>query len=266
MALGTSLAGVKHKAVIEWNRWACNTIRENQHLKHPLVVDWSLYEGDVRKYDFNDIKQVDLVTGGPPCQPFSLGGKHKGFDDQRDMFPTAINVIRKLKPKAFLIENVKGLTRGAFANYLQYTLLQLSYPEILKKPNESWIEHLARLEKEKISGNFSNLFYKVIYRVVNAADYGVQQRRERLFIVGFRNDLDISWCFPKATHSLDALLCDQWISGIYWEKHKITEKNKSRLDAKHYQRVEKLCNICRDTLSMPWATVRDAFYWFASTI
>ena len=258
LALGVSLAGFTPDAVIEWDKWACDTIRENQQRHNPLVMDWPLYEQDVRLFDFSVIKNIDLLAGGPPCQPFSLGGKHKAYSDKRDMFPTTIDVVRKLQPKAFLIENVKGLTRTAFTNYLQYTILQLSYPDLLRSPKESWLEHLSRLEKEKTSGKSQGLTYDVIYRVVNAADYGVPQRRERVFIVGFRHDLGVRWSFPSATHSLDSLLHSQWISGEYWERHEVSRSRRNTIDIKNRSRIDKLRCVDITTLAQPWLTVRDA--------
>lgn len=258
LALGASLAGVVHKAVIEWNKCACDTIRENQRLQNPHVLDWPLYEEDARDFDFSSFKDVDIVTGGPPCQPFSQGGKHRGYDDKRDMFPAAIEAVRALRPKAFLFENVKGLARASFANYLQYTLLQLSYPEIIKKEKERWREHLERLEREKTSASASGLAYEVIFRVINAADYGVPQKRERLFIIGFRRDLGIRWSFPKSTHSFDGLLYSQWVSGDYWEKHRICRKERPPLEDKLRIRVEKLRGIFPELINKPWLTVRDA--------
>ena len=76
---------------------------------------------------------MDFVSGGPPCQPFSLGGKHRGRDDARDMFPQAVRALRELKPRAFLFENVKGLTRATFATYFEYIRLQMTYPELVVK-------------------------------------------------------------------------------------------------------------------------------------
>lgn len=258
LALGVSLAGFTPDAVIEWDKWACDTIRENQRRQNPLVTDWLLHEQDVRLFDFSTIKGVDLMAGGPPCQPFSLGGKHKAYSDKRDMFPTTIATVRKLQPKAFLIENVKGLTRAAFTNYLQYTILQLSYPELVRSPKESWLEHLARLEKEKTSGKIQGLTYDVVCRVVNAADYGIPQRRERVFIVGFRHDLGIRWSFPKATHSLDALLHAQWVSGEYWERHEVSRKKRNPMDAKNKSRIDRLRGLNVSVVDKPWLTVRDA--------
>lgn len=258
LALGVSLAGFIPDVVIEWDKWACDTIRENQKRQNPLVDDWSLHEQDVRLFNFSTIKGVDLVAGGPPCQPFSLGGKHKAYSDKRDMFPTAIDTVRKLQPRAFLFENVKGLTRSTFTNYLQYTILQLTYPELIRSPKESWLEHLARLEKEKTSGKIQGLTYDVVCRVVNAADYGIPQRRERVFIVGFRHDLNVRWSFPKATHSLDALLHAQWVSGEYWERHEVSRKMCSAMDAKSKCRVDRLRGMNATAVDKPWLKVRDA--------
>jgi DNA (cytosine-5)-methyltransferase 1 len=259
LAMGVSLAGFTSEAVIEWDKWACDTIRENQRRRNPLVTDWPLHEQDVRFFDFSTIESgVDLVAGGPPCQPFSLGGKHKAHSDKRDMFPTTIETVRRLQPKAFLVENVKGLTRTTFANYLQYTILQLSYPELARSTKESWQEHLARLEKERTSGKMEGLVYDVVCRVVNAADYGIPQRRERVFIVGFRHDLGVRWSFPKTTHSLDSLLYSQWITGEYWDYHKISHEFRGVMNGKHKNRIEKLRGLNATALEKPWLTVRDA--------
>ena len=204
LALGVSLAGFKSLAVVEWDKWACDTIRENQRRGYPLVTGWPLHEGDVRAFDWSSIPEdIELLAGGPPCQPFSMGGKHRAYNDDRDMFPATTEVIRTLRPKAFIVENVKGLTRSTFANYYQYILLRLELPEMTRKKNEDWFEHLLRLQKEKTSGRQHGLTYNVVPTVVNAADYGIPQRRERVFIVGFRSDLGIEWSFPEATHSRD---------------------------------------------------------------
>ena len=258
LALGVAFAGFTHEAVIEWDKWACDTIRENQLRQNPLVADWPLYEQDVRSFDFSSLHDIDLVAGGPPCQPFSLGGKHKAHSDKRDMFPTTIDVVRCLKPKAFLVENVKGLTRASFANYLQYTILQLSYPELIRYPNESWSEHFSRLEEEKTSGRVDGVTYDVVFRVVNAADYGIPQRRERVFIVGFRHDLGVRWSFPEPSHSLESLLYSQWVNGEYWERHKINGSKNYILSEKLKKNIEKMKCVTEKPSKKPWITVRDA--------
>ncbi len=72
------------------------------------------------------------MAGGPPCQPFSLSGKHKAFNDDRDMFPQAIRAVRESKPESFIFENVKGLLRKNFSSYFGYIVLQLAYPNITR--------------------------------------------------------------------------------------------------------------------------------------
>lgn len=261
LAMGVSLAGFSSKAVVEWDRWACDTIRENAARNFPIVGGWPLHEGDVRGFEFSALEdKIDLVAGGPPCQPFSLGGKHRSHEDDRDMFPTTVDVVRRLRPKAFIVENVRGLTRTSFANYFQYILLQLSHPEIARRSNEDVLGHLSRLEKIKTSGRRSGLTYEVVYRVVNAADYGVPQKRERVFIVGFRNDLGVKWSFPEETHSFEALLEDQWVTGDYWERHRISKKNRPSPPSRFQKRIAKLRETNERPLltNKPWRTVRDA--------
>ncbi|MGH6630587.1 MAG: DNA cytosine methyltransferase, partial [Burkholderiales bacterium] len=222
LAMGVSLAGFQSRSVVEWDKWACDTVRQNQQLGHPLVRDWPVVEGDVRQWSKEfDVESLsgglDLVAGGPPCQPFSMGGKHKAHQDARDMFPATVEVIRHLRPRAFIVENVKGLTRSSFHNYYQYILLQLEFPEIGRHPDESWADHHQRLQQFKTAKRrgHAGLTYNLLPTLVNAANYGVPQKRERVFIVGFRSDLPVRWSFPKETHSLDALLHDQWVTGEY---------------------------------------------------
>lgn len=111
LAIATANAGFEHEAVLEWDRNACDTIRRNKKAGLPHVRNWEVIEGDVTDYDFNQhANAVDLVSGGPPCQPFSIGGKHTGMRDARDMFPQAVRAVREIAPKAFLFENAKFLT------------------------------------------------------------------------------------------------------------------------------------------------------------
>jgi DNA (cytosine-5)-methyltransferase 1 len=82
LAIGTALAGFKHELVLEWNHDACATIRANQDRGTKIVQGWLVFDGDVRSYDYSKFQEgMDLVAGGPPCQPFSLGGKAKGHED-----------------------------------------------------------------------------------------------------------------------------------------------------------------------------------------
>jgi DNA (cytosine-5)-methyltransferase 1 len=261
LGMGVSLAGFESLAVVEWNKWACDTVRENQRRAYPLVAHWPLHEGDVRAVDWSAIPQdIELLAGGPPCQPFSMGGKHQAHQDTRDMFPATVQIVRKLRPKAFIIENVKGLTRSTFTNYYEYIRLQLEFPELPRNGSEAWFDHLRRLQAEKSSGRMHGkaLTYNVLPTLVNAADYGVPQKRERVFIVGFRADLGIDWQFPKATHSEDSLLHAQWISGDYWERHNISQRQRPSPTDRQLSRVEKLRGGLFAPSAMAWRTVRDA--------
>nr|WP_277503468.1 DNA cytosine methyltransferase [Pseudomonas hunanensis]MDF9756317.1 DNA (cytosine-5)-methyltransferase 1 [Pseudomonas hunanensis] len=258
LAMGCEIAGFEHLAVVEWDKWACDTVRENQRLGHPLLASWQLQEGDVRSFDWSTVPEgIELLAGGPPCQPFSIGGKHKAQGDTRDMFPATVDVIRQLKPQAFLIENVKGLTRVTFASYFNYIQLQLQFPELPPRDNEDWSEHHSRLKQEMASFHRSELSYNVTATLVNAADYGVPQKRERIFLVGFRNDLNVSWKFPSPTHSYDALLYDQWVTGNYWRRHGLPVPI---LPEKLMTRVQRLKNQKDGLSTLPWQTVRDAIY------
>jgi DNA (cytosine-5)-methyltransferase 1 len=231
LALATHSAGFRHAGLFEWNEDACNTLRANAIRKAVSgLSNWKelVTQGDVSIVDFSKYQGIDLVAGGPPCQPFSLGGKHGGMEDKRDMIPQFIRAVREAQPRAFIMENVRGLTRKSFATYLNFSILQLSYPEIIRKNSETWDQHLARLQQHHTSSpRRSSLFYNVVYQVLNAADYGVPQSRERVFVVGFRGDIDANWSFPLNTHSQDALFFDQWIESNYWDRNGISKPKAS---------------------------------------
>lgn len=259
LALGTALAGFRALAAVEWDRWACETLEENVARGYPLIQDLRVVCGDVRKFDFEGIPEgLDLVSGGPPCQPFSIGGKGKGFNDDRDMFSAFACVVARVKPRAFIIENVKGLTRAAFANYLAYIELRMSMPEIAQRPGEEWPEHLKRLEQERTSTGDKGVEYHVLKELLNAADYGAPQKRERVFIVGFRKDQDVHWSFPSATHSADSLLHAQWVSGEYWERHGVKAADRGAPPQRTKSRIDLLRRSNSVLELAPWRTVRDA--------
>ncbi|MBO9561072.1 MAG: DNA cytosine methyltransferase [Caulobacter sp.] len=254
LGMGLCRAGFKPAKVVEWDRYCRETIRENRDLPLSPMHGWPEVEGDVRGVDFSALEgKVELVSGGPPCQPFSMGGKHKAYDDARDMFPQAIRAVRETRPKAFIFENVKGLTRASFRNYFEYIRLQLEHPYVTARPDEDWADHLARLERHHTHGDRDGA-YRVIARVLNAADYGVPQKRERVIFVGFRDDLDIEWSFPVETHSSDALLWAQHRDGSYWDRHKVAKAQ--RPDATDAPARASRLEAKPETLA--WRTVRDA--------
>jgi DNA (cytosine-5)-methyltransferase 1 len=257
LGIGVSQAGFESVAVVDWDRWACDTIRQNKARGLSPLDKWHLTEGDVSLFKFKDLNHaVDLVTGGPPCQPFSLGGQHRAFLDKRDMFPQAVRAVRELKPRAFVFENVKGLTRSTFANYLEYIRLQLRHPDLVTRKEEPWLDHLARLEDYETRGRHDGLHYNVVMRVLNAADYGVPQRRERVFIVGFRADTGAEWHFPTPSHSQDALLWSQYRTNLYWDLHSVAKRNRPEL-GRGASRAGLLRHRPKD---VAWQTVRDAIY------
>jgi len=258
LALGCGIAGFEHHVLVERDKWACDTVRENQRRHYPLLMDWPVFEGDVRAFDWGTIrKNIDLLAAGPPCQPFSIGGKHQAQSDSRDMFPATVEVIRALRPKAFIVENVKGITRSAFANYFHYIQLQLEFPQLPVRCGEDWPQHLKRLQEEKTSAKSrgTGLTYNLVPTLVNAADYGVPQKRERVFLVGFRDDLGIEWSFPEPTHSYAALLHSQWVSGEYWQRHQLPMPP---VPPKLARQVDNIKQGRLFQTTLPWRTVRDA--------
>lgn len=255
LALGLEESGFEHYALVEWDRDSCDTMRVNKAYRG----GWTVYEMDARTFDYRPfVDRIGFVAGGPPCQPFSLGGKHRAYNDERDMFPEAVRAIRELRPKAFLFENVKGLTRQSFSKYFGYIILQLTHPEIVKKSNEDWLDHLSRLENHHTRSKRVGLDYNVVFRVLNAADYGIPQKRERVIIVGFRKDLGVEWAFPEPTHSLARLRHEQSISMEYWERHGVVKKlrtipeDRETGESATFDSPERLLDL------KPWATVRDA--------
>lgn len=256
LGMGLSAAGFEPDLVVEWDKWCCDTIRENRRSGNGYVASWpDPVQSDVREIDFRIFEgRVELVSGGPPCQPFSVGGRHRAHDDGRDMWSEAVRAVRETRPKAFIFENVKGLTRASFATYLAYIVHQLSHPDIVRAVGEGWQSHLGRLEQHHTSGSKTGLQYHVVWQVLNAADYGVPQRRERVVFVGFRSDLGVAWKFPEPTHSQDRLLWDQFRSADYWNRHELLHKSMP-IDHRLVSRADKLKQRPK---ALPWQTVRDA--------
>lgn len=255
LGIGLHNSGFRPERVVEFDRYCCDTLRENVKRKVHQLKGWDIIERDVRREDFTPYEEkLDLISGGPPCQPFSMGGRHKAHNDARDMFPQAVRAVREAKPRAFVFENVKGLQRASFKNYYEYIKLQMEHPEIALRDDEIWEEHHRRLEEHHTQGKRDGLHYRVIARLLNAADYGVPQRRERVFFVGFRDDLDVEWGFPLPTHSAEALLWDQYRDESYWERHQVPARKRFNdpLERKRADKLDARPSNCA------WHTVRDA--------
>ena len=172
MDIGFDRAGFEHVASYEIMEGATNVLK----LAHP---EWSIFggeQGDVRKVDWRKYRnKVDVLHGGPPCQPFSHAGRQNGAADIRDMIPELVRAVKAIKPRAFVCENVNGLTAKRFVQYVEETI------------------H-APLRTS----------YTILQFTLNAADFGVPQRRRRVFFVGFASQDDASrFEIPGPTHIHD---------------------------------------------------------------
>jgi DNA (cytosine-5)-methyltransferase 1 len=259
LGIGLAQSGFEPQLVVEHNKWCCDTLRDNESVlarEEHGGKSLEVIEGDIRSVEFARFDgTLDLVSGGPPCQPFSLGGRHRAYDDARDMFPQAVRALREARPKAFVFENVKGLMRASFQNYFEYVQLQMEHPEMIAQADEHWEDHLARLERHHTRTKRPGLHYRVVTRLLNSANYGVPQKRERVLFVGFRDDVDARWSFDAGDHSMEALVWDQ-LFGDYWDRHRVAQKDR-KLEGRSLQLSRKLSAEQRPQ-SKPWKTTRDA--------
>ena len=161
-ALGLSMAGFQHLALVEYEKEYCEVLKANR-------PDWNVICADVRDFDGTPYKGADLFAGGVPCPPFSVAGKQLGKDDERDLFPEAIRLIREIEPKAVMLENVRGFLSAQFEEY-----------------------------RESILNEIRRMGYSVHIELLNASDYGVPQLRPRVVIVGIRNDIADTFSYPAA--------------------------------------------------------------------
>jgi len=166
LAIGLERAGFNAVALNEFNKDACNTLRINR-------PNWNVIEGDIQKVDFTGFTDVDFVAGGFPCQAFSYAGNQRGFEDTRGtLFFEFARAIKEMQPKVFLGENVRGL-----------------------------LAHDDGKTLASIKAAIADLGYTLIEpRVLKAIFFRVPQKRERLFLVGIRNDLvkyaQFNWPMP----------------------------------------------------------------------
>ena len=253
MALGMRDAGFKHVALVEWWAPAARVLRHNAELKPDLWKPGDVIEADVGvvQNELGEHGTVQLVAGGPPCQPFSLGGAHAGDTDDRNQFPAALDVVRLLRPELVVFENVPGLLRPSFVDYVDYVKAQLRHPEITaSSDDELWNEHHARINKTKALP-----VYRVYHEEIDAADLGVPQSRKRVFIIGIRADVlgADTWQKIDMTHSRDTLLYDQYVTGAYWTRHGLPSQE---VPVRLANAVKRLKQIGPPD-SGPWQTLRD---------
>jgi DNA (cytosine-5)-methyltransferase 1 len=149
-ALGLELAGFHHAGAVEYEPQFCTTLRKNR-------PHWNVVQTDIRNVRAEDFRGVDLVAAGVPCPPFSIAGKQLGAEDDRDMFPAALQIVEAVQPPAVLFENVPGLAGAKFSAY-----------------RRALFERLTALG------------YQIESEVIQAADYGVPQLRPRFVLIGLR--------------------------------------------------------------------------------
>lgn len=146
-SLGLHLAGFDHELAVEIEPDACQTLRQN-------MPKWEVHEGDVREISGEKYRGIDLLAGGVPCPPFSIAGKQLGEDDERDLFPEALRLVEEARPKAVMLENVRGLSTAKFQTY-----------------------------RNSIRSSLEDLGYKSDWQVLNASEFGVPQLRPRFILV-----------------------------------------------------------------------------------
>ena len=261
LALAMHRAGFAHLLVNELERRACETLLANTSPGRTAgrAAGWPLVPGDVRAVDFAELTgRVDVVAGGVPCQPWSLGGAHRGWEDPRNLWPELFRCVRETRPKAVLAENVRGLLRPSFQPYYSYILRELALPFERRVEGEDWRDHDRRLAKSLDRDRADPAErYDVWCLPVNAADYGVPQIRQRVFVAAFRRDLGLTgWLPPAPTHAESALLADQ-ASGAYWERHGVPFALRTNTQRAAPRPPLRIGAQSKAPLA-PWRTVRDA--------
>ena len=251
LALGMSHAGFKHQLMADFDEDAVATVLHNKRKGVDHVREWPIGLQDVRDIDWKALPPMDVVSGGPPCQPFGIGGNKRGQDDDRDMWPETIRAVREANPPLFLFENVRNLAGPRFRTYLEWIVAHLQRPRVVRRPGEAHEQHHARLNAMR-----GRHYYEVIWQLVNAADYGAAQIRYRVLIFGIRADANLLPAPMMSTHSRDRLLWDQYVTGDYWRRHGLKRRNDPVL-RQDQTRVEQLTRLGREPAGAPWITVRD---------
>ena len=190
--MGLEMAGFHHVALVEYERDYCNALQQNR-------PEWNVICADVKEFSGKPYRnKIDLFAGGVPCPPFSIAGKQLGSADERDLFPEALRLIEEIRPRAIMLENVRGFLDPSFSEYRN---------SILKKIDE--------------------LGYNVNIKLLNASDYGVPQLRPRVVIVGIRKDIKGVFCYPvetpEQTKTVGQTLADlmdenDWMGASDWVK------------------------------------------------
>lgn len=252
LAMGMSRAGFDHALMAEFDDDAVATVLHNKVRGVAHVASWPMTLIDVRDIDWSAHRgAIDFISGGPPCQPFGIGGKKQGHEDARDMWPEAIRAVREAAPRAFLFENVRNLTGPRFRGYLEWIVQNLRFPRDARRADEDFMDHFQRL-----SSSVRPPEYNVRWQLVNAADFGAPQIRYRVLIFGVAAELRVDPEPMPATHSRDRLLWDQYVSGDYWRRHGIKPRATPELK-RDQDRIVFLREAGIPPTGLPWVTVRD---------
>jgi DNA (cytosine-5)-methyltransferase 1 len=161
-ALGLEQAGFSHAAAVEIDADACETLRRNRG------GDWKIIEDDVANLDGRGYAGVDLFAGGVPCPPFSIAGKQLGKADERDLFPQALRLISEIRPRAVLLENVRGLAAARFDSY-----------------------------RDQVLAGLADLGFSTWWQLAHASDYGVPQLRPRFVLVAIAQPWATGFRWPE---------------------------------------------------------------------
>lgn len=190
-ALGLEQAGFDHVSLVELEPAACQTLMLNR--RH-----WNVVQGDLRHYSAEHWQGVELLAGGVPCPPFSKAGKQLGNEDDRDLFPEAIRLVDECRPKAVMLENVRGLLDSVFDEY-----------------------------RTKIVADLKKLGYHAEWRLLNASDFGVPQLRPRVVFVALQADAAAHFSWPAAQAKpapsvgealFDLMAADGWRGAPAWRE------------------------------------------------
>jgi DNA (cytosine-5)-methyltransferase 1 len=190
-ALGLEMAGFEHLALVENDKHACETLRLNR-------PNWNVVEGNLEEFDGRPYQGVDLLAGGVPCPPFSHGGMQLGIHDERNLFPEAIRLVGECKPRAVMLENVRGLLDPKFEDY-----------------------------RNHIQSEIESQGYLGSWRLHNASDFGVPQLRPRVIFVAIKSEYAgyFKWPepHPEAFQTVGETLFDLmsaggWTGAKSWKK------------------------------------------------
>lgn len=189
-ALGLEMAGFDHVAAVEYEPQYCATLKANR-------PHWRVIADDIRRFPAKEFSDIDLIAGGVPCPPFSIAGKQLGADDERDMFPAALKIIEKIRPRAVMLENVPGLASAKFKDY-----------------------------RDRLVAKLAKWGYDPEYEVIQAADFGVPQLRPRFILVALSSADAKYFQWPQPTGPLrsvgetigDLMGANGWPGADEWAK------------------------------------------------